>query len=80
MAVSSDFRERMLDIVTNKLHGKARPLLIEELERGTSREDLFEELKDLMLFLRAEDREADEDEVADIADLMTDWALPEYRV
>ncbi|MBE1581102.1 hypothetical protein ACFORH_25000 [Amycolatopsis roodepoortensis] len=80
MAVSSDFRVRLLDIVTNRLYGKARPLLIEELERGTSRDDLFEELMDLMLFLRAEDREADEDEVADIAELMTSWALPEFRV
>lgn len=80
MAVSSDFREKLLDIVTNRLYGKARPLLIEELERGTSRNDLFEELMDLMLFLRAEGREADEDEVADIAELMTSWALPEFRV
>ena len=80
MAVSSDFRERLLDIVTNKLYDRARPLLIEELERGTSREDLFDDLKDLMLLLRAEGREADEDEVAEIAELMTEWALPECRV
>ncbi|WP_394360365.1 hypothetical protein [Amycolatopsis sp. SB7-3] len=80
MGVSADFRERLLDIVTNKLYGQARPLLIEELERGTPRDELYQELLDLMLFLRAEGREDDEDEVADVAELMTNWARPEYRV
>ncbi len=78
--MNNAFRERLLDIIANKRYDECRPLLIEELERGTPRDELYRELLDLMLFLRAEGREDDEDEVADVAELMTNWARPEYRV
>ncbi|MEV6910268.1 hypothetical protein [Amycolatopsis sp. NPDC051071] len=70
----------LLDLIANKHYDKTRRLLIEELERGTPREDLYQELLDLMRDLREEGREAEEEEVAEVADLMTDWALPQFRV
>jgi hypothetical protein len=33
-----------------------------------------------MAFLRAEGRDQDEDDVADVTDLLTEWVLPKYRL
>lgn len=74
------FREELLHLIANKHYDKTRQALVEELERGTPREDLYRELLDLMMDLRAEGREAEEEEVAEVAELMTDWALPQFRV
>ncbi|MFG1645028.1 hypothetical protein ACGFMK_32500 [Amycolatopsis sp. NPDC049252] len=57
-----------------------RPLLVEQLERGVKRDDLYQELLDTIHSLRAEGREADEDAVADVADLFSEWVPAEYRL
>jgi hypothetical protein len=76
-----EFRAKLLAAVAAGLSiVEIRPLLVEQLERGVKREDLYQELLDTMLFLRAEGRDDDEDAVADVADLLTDWVLPEYRL
>lgn len=81
MEVSGDFRARLLEAVAEGTSiFEKRPLLAAELERGVSREKLYQELLDTILFLRAEGRETEEDRVADVADLMSDWVPPEYRL
>jgi hypothetical protein len=81
MVDEGEFRARLLASVEAGLSViEIRPLLVERLERGVKREDLYQELLDTMLFLRAEGRDDDEDAVADVADLLTDWVLPEYRL
>ncbi|MFC9251655.1 hypothetical protein [Amycolatopsis thailandensis] len=77
--MSKDFRERLMGIIAEKHYDKCRPLLIEELER-TPHEELYQELLDLMKSLRDEGRDHDEEDVAEVAELMTEWAHPEYRV
>ncbi|AGM02845.1 hypothetical protein AB0E55_37130 [Amycolatopsis keratiniphila] len=81
MGVSADFRTRLLELVAAGLTiFEIRPLLAAELERGVSREKLYQELLDTILFLREQGREAEEDRVADVADLMSDWVPREYRL
>ncbi|MEU3623767.1 hypothetical protein [Amycolatopsis coloradensis] len=45
-----------------------------------SRAKLHQELIDTILFLRAEGREAEEERVENVADLMSDWVPREYRL
>jgi hypothetical protein len=81
MRDEGEFRARLLASVEAGLGMiDIRPLLVEQLERGVKREDLYQELLDTILFLRAEGREADEDAVADVADLFSEWVLPKYRL
>ncbi|SEF38316.1 hypothetical protein SAMN05421837_12040 [Amycolatopsis pretoriensis] len=81
MTGEAGFRARLLaEVAAGRSVIEIRPLLVEQLERGVKREDLYQELIDTMLFLRAEGRDDDEDAVADVADLMSNWVLPEYRV
>lgn len=75
------FRARLLaSVEAGQSVIEIRPLLVEQLERGVKREDLYQELIDTMLFLRAEGRDDDEDRVADVTDLLTDWVLSKYRL
>jgi hypothetical protein len=75
------FRARLLaSVEAGRSVIEIRPLLVEQLERGVKREDLYQELLDTMMFLRAEGREEDEDRVADVADLLSNWVLPEFRL
>lgn len=79
--VSGDFRVRLLSAVATELTiFEIRPLLAAEIERGVLREKLYQELLDTILLLRAQGREAEEDRVADVADLMSDWVPPEHRL
>ncbi len=79
--VSEDFRARLLALYTEKQKPwGTRPTLVAELDRGVSRAKLYQALIDTILFLRAESREAEEEWVEDVADLMSDWVPPEYRV
>ncbi|MGK3203310.1 hypothetical protein [Amycolatopsis sp. MEPSY49] len=81
MTDDSGFRARLLaSVEAGQSIIEIRPLLVEQLERGVKREDLYKELIDTMRFLRAEGRDDDEDRVADVADLLTDWVLPEHRL
>lgn len=81
MMDGGEFRARLIASVEAGLDVlEIRPLLVEQLERGVKREDLYQELLYTILFLRAEGREKDEDAVADAADLLTEWVLPEYRL
>jgi hypothetical protein len=76
-----EFRAKLLAAVAaGQSVVEIRPLLVDQLEGGVKREDLYQELLDTMLFLRAEGRDDDEDAVADVTDLLTDWVLPEYRL
>ncbi|MGW4526149.1 hypothetical protein [Amycolatopsis sp. NPDC004378] len=75
------FRARLLAAVAaGRSVIEIRPLLVEQLERGVKRADLYQELLDTMHFLRAEGRDDDEDAVADVTDLLTNWVLPEFRL
>ncbi|MEU0535271.1 hypothetical protein [Amycolatopsis tolypomycina] len=77
----TDFRARLLASVEAGLSvPEIRPLLVEQLEGGMKREDLYQEVLDTMFFLRAEGRDDDEDAVADVADMFSNWVLPEYRL
>ncbi|WP_414936293.1 hypothetical protein [Amycolatopsis sp. cmx-11-51] len=70
MDVSSDFRATLLDAVARETSIlQIRPLLAREIE-----------LIDTILFLRSEGREVEEERVEDVADLMSDWVLPQFRV
>ncbi|UMP02579.1 hypothetical protein [Amycolatopsis sp. EV170708-02-1] len=81
MRVSADFRARLLELVAAGLTiFEIRPLLAAELERGVSREALYQELLDTILFLREQGRETEEDRVGDVADLMSDWVPREHRL
>lgn len=81
MDVSGDFRAKLLEAVARETNiFEIRPLLAGELERGVSREELYQELLDTILFLRAEGREPEEERVEDVADLMSDWVPREYRL
>ncbi len=78
--VSEDFRARLLALYAGENDSAPRALLVAELDRGVSRAKLYQALIDTILFLRAESREAEEEWVEDVADLMTDWAPTELRV
>ncbi|MFI7117754.1 hypothetical protein [Amycolatopsis sp. NPDC049868] len=81
MEVSADFRAGLLEAVAAGLTiFEIRPLLAAEIERGVSREKLYQELLDTILFLREQGREAEEERVEDVADLMSDWVPREYRL
>ncbi|OXM52424.1 hypothetical protein [Amycolatopsis alba] len=81
MEVSTDFRTRLLEVVAEGLTiFEIRPLLAAELERGVSREKLYQELLDTILLLREQGRETEEERVEDVADLMSDWVPREYRL
>jgi hypothetical protein len=81
MGVDAEFRGRLLDFVAAGLSvPEIRPLLVEQLDRGVKREDLYQELVDTMAYLRAEGRDEDEDRVADVTDMLTNWVLPKYRL
>jgi hypothetical protein len=81
MAVDSEFRGRLLVAVEEgQTVPEIRPLLVEQIERGVKREELYQELVDTMAFLRAEGRDEDEERVADVTDMLTNWVLPEYRL
>ncbi|MEV6826107.1 hypothetical protein [Amycolatopsis sp. NPDC051102] len=81
MTDGDGFRARLLASVEAGLSvPEIRPLLVEQLERGVKREDLYQELLDTMLFLRAEGRDDDEDAVAAVTDMFSNWVLPEYRL
>lgn len=75
-----EFRARLASVEAGLSVIEIRPLLVEQLECGVKREDLYQELLDTMVFLRREGRDEDEDAVADVTDLLTNWVLPEYRL
>ncbi|HEY4026650.1 MAG TPA: hypothetical protein VGO86_09480 [Candidatus Dormibacteraeota bacterium] len=50
------------------------------LETGTSHAKLLAELEALMLRLRREGREADEDRVLDVMDCVTGWCRPAWSL
>lgn len=81
MPVDSEFRGRLLAAVEAGLSvPEIRPLLLEQLERGVKRDSLYQELVDTMAFLRTEGRDEDEERVADVTDMLTNWVLPKYRL
>ncbi len=80
LGVSEDFRARLLALYTEENDLTPRSLLVAELDRGVSRAKLYQALIDTILFLREEGREAEEEWVEDVADLMTDWGPSELRV
>jgi hypothetical protein len=55
--------------------------LVETMVRaGRSREDVYEDLKRLVMDLRHEERDELEDAVMNVMDLLTGWCSPSARV
>ncbi len=55
--------------------------LVETMVRaGRSRDDVYEDLKRLVMDLRHEDRDELEDAVMDVMDLLTGWCSPSARI
>lgn len=69
-----EFRRALLEVIESgeDLH-RVRKVLDQQLDIGVSREELIEKLTEIMLELRAEGRETEEDHVADTIDILTGW-------
>jgi hypothetical protein len=50
------------------------------LDAGTTHDELYSELEVLMLRLRSEGREADEDRIMDVMDYVVGWCGPAYSL
>jgi hypothetical protein len=57
-----------------------RQLAQDRLATGAQKEQLEQELGDLVLELREEGRDADEDVVLDVLDMLTGWSHPSMKL
>ncbi|QFZ23917.1 hypothetical protein [Saccharothrix syringae] len=66
-------REVLAEVEGRRDHRRIRAMLERWQEQGVPAERLVDELTDLMLDLRAQNRADDEDAVAEVLDLLTGW-------
>lgn len=60
--------------------GQLRAMAIELLAAGTERQELLDALEGVRAMLRSQDREADEDTVMELMDIVADYCSPHMKI
>ena len=74
---TSRVQEKLLD---PDAVGQIREIILAQRQRGVSQQEMYDALAGLVPTLRQSGREAEEDVLFDVMDLLAGWCAPQHRI